>query len=216
MLVSRGFAFVDLCGFTAFTEEHGVQETVQVLSEFRNCLREVASRRSVRLAKWLGDGAMIVAVEPRPLVELLLEVAHTMVSTKLALQISGGAAVGSAIMFEGDDYISSSVNLAAHLCHAAGPGEVLLTTDLEPHLPPWSAVVAEEPRVVAGFARPVPTLLVGVAPPTTEDRAVEDPVCRLKLPAATCPYSREVAGQTFWFCSDACLTTWESRILSAG
>jgi adenylate cyclase len=216
VLVSRGFAFVDLCGFTAFTEEHGVQETVRVLSEFRNCLREVASRRSVRLAKWLGDGAMIVAVEPGPLIELLLEVAHTMASTKLPLQISGGATVGSAIMFEGDDYISSSVNLAAHLCHAAGPGEVLLTTDMRAHLPAWSAVAAEEPRPVAGFAQPVPTLLVALAQPTGGDRAVEDPVCRLVLPTATCPYSRDVAGQTFWFCSDACLSTWESRILSAG
>ena len=206
---------MDLCGFTAFTEEHGVQETVQVLSEFRNCLREIASRRSVRLAKWLGDGAMIVAVEPRPLVELLLEVAYHLAGSTLPLRVSAGATSGSAILFEGDDYISSSVNLAAHLCQEAGPGEVLITVDLEDALPPWAAVKLRADRQVAGFARPVPTLAVGLAEPEAGDVAVEDPVCRLTLASAACPHSREVAGQAFWFCSDACLATWESRILSA-
>lgn len=215
MLVSRGFAFVDLCGFTAYTEEHGVEKTVQVLSNFRNCLRETASRRSVRLAKWLGDGAMIVAVEPRPLVELLLEVAHALGSARLPLEISAGATQGSAILFEGDDYISSSVNLAAHLCHVAGGGDVLLTVDLEPHLPDWACVAERADREVAGFSKPVPTLRLELAQPGPGDVAAEDPVCHLSLPTAACPHSREMAGQMFWFCSDACLITWESRVLSA-
>ena len=36
-----------------------------------------------------------------------------------------GIATGRALLFEGDDYIGSAVNLAARLCDAAGPGEVL-------------------------------------------------------------------------------------------
>lgn len=216
VLVSRGFAFVDLCGFTAFTEEHGVQETVRVLSEFRNCLREIASRRSVRLAKWLGDGAMIVAVESGPLVESLLEVAHKLAASSLPLEVSAGATQGSAILFEGDDYISSAVNLAAHLCHVAGPGEVLITEDLEAVLPPWAAVVERRAKDVAGFAQPVPTLLVAVAAPVDgAGGAATDPVCELVLPIGACVHEREVAGRRFFFCSDACLAAWESRILSA-
>ncbi|HEV7887211.1 MAG TPA: adenylate/guanylate cyclase domain-containing protein [Acidimicrobiales bacterium] len=216
MLVSRGFAFVDLCGFTAFTEEHGVQETVRVLSDFRNRLRAVASRRSVRLAKWLGDGAMIVAVEPAPLVDSLLEIAYTLAASTLPLEISAGGALGSAILFEGDDYISSSVNLAAHLCHVAGPGEVLLTPNMAESLPPWAAVVDRSERAVAGFTNPVPTLSAAVARAGPDDQTVIDPVCGLALPASACPHRRAAAGSTFLFCSDACLTTWESRVVSAG
>ena len=205
MLVSRGFAFVDLCGFTAFTEEHGVQETVRVLSAFRNELRVIASRRSVRLAKWLGDGAMIVAVEPAPLVDSLLEIAHNVAASSLPLEVSAGGTVGPAILFEGDDYISSSVNLASHLCHVAGGSEVLVTMELADHLPSWASAVASE-RAVPGFARPVPTLSIGIAS-AAADAAVVDPICGLTLPASPALQRRGDVS----FCSDACVSTWDSR-----
>lgn len=215
MLVSRGFAFVDLCGFTSFTEENGVQETVRVLSDFRNCLREIASRRSVRLAKWLGDGAMIVAVEPSPLVDLLLEVAANLADSTLPLEVSAGATVGPAILFEGDDYISSSVNLASHLCHVAHGREVLVTAEMAGFLPPWAAVLDDSPRQVPGFARPVPALSIGIATPSPGDQCVQDPICHLYLPSAACPHQREAGGSVYWFCSDACVSTWESRVVPA-
>lgn len=215
MLVNRGFAFVDLCGFTAFTEEHGVQETVRVLSDFRNTLRVIASRRSVRLAKWLGDGAMIVSVEVAPLVDAVLEISHAVSQSALPLAISAGATAGPAILFEGDDYIAGSVNLASHLCHVAGPSEALLTVDLAPFLPQWARVVEAGERDVPGFARPVPVLSVGVALPGDDDVVVVDPVCGLVLPSHCCPHKRDAAdGETKFFCSDACVSTWDSRVLS--
>ena len=59
MRVERCFAFLDLCGFTAFTERYGDEQTVVVLASFRTRVREVAARRGVRVTKWLGDGAML-------------------------------------------------------------------------------------------------------------------------------------------------------------
>jgi class 3 adenylate cyclase len=40
------------------------------------------------------------------------------------------------LLFEGDDYIGRSVNLAARLCEAAGPSE-LLAYGLDDALPDW-------------------------------------------------------------------------------
>ena len=60
MRVARTFAFVDLSGFTQFTDLHGDDEAVAVLSQFRAALRATASDIGVRVAKWLGDGAMLV------------------------------------------------------------------------------------------------------------------------------------------------------------
>ena len=71
-LVRRNFAFIDLCGFTSLTDEHGVGEAVAALSTFRAVVRERAGWRGVRVAKWLGDGAMLVATEPRPLLDAVL------------------------------------------------------------------------------------------------------------------------------------------------
>src|SRR5262252_3412858 len=61
MRVRRYFAFVDLCGFTRFTEVHGDVESVAVLTGFRALVRDIASEHGVRVAKWLGDGAMFVS-----------------------------------------------------------------------------------------------------------------------------------------------------------
>lgn len=73
MRVPRTFAFVDLSGFTSFTDTHGDEEAGDVLAAFRKAVRDVSSRRGVRVAKWLGDGAMLVGVESGPLVEAVLE-----------------------------------------------------------------------------------------------------------------------------------------------
>src|SRR6266508_934715 len=62
MRVSRSFAFVDLCGFTRFTDAHGDEEAVAILTQFRASVREVASEYGVRVAKWLGAGER----RPRP------------------------------------------------------------------------------------------------------------------------------------------------------
>jgi len=42
------------------------------------------------------------------------------------LSLRVGMATGHALLFEGDDYIGSAVNMAARLCDAAGPYEVLI------------------------------------------------------------------------------------------
>ena len=66
--VERTFAFIDLSGFTTYTDTEGDSEAVKVLSGFRAAVREVAALRAVRVAKWLGDGAMLVSVDMEPAV----------------------------------------------------------------------------------------------------------------------------------------------------
>ena len=53
----------------------GDERAVDVLTAFRALLRDICSRRGVRIAKWLGDGVMLVCVETRPLLETMLEAA---------------------------------------------------------------------------------------------------------------------------------------------
>jgi class 3 adenylate cyclase len=61
--VPRCFAFLDLCGFTSFTETHGDGAAVAVLAQLRAVARAEAEAFGVRLTKWLGDGAMLCGVE---------------------------------------------------------------------------------------------------------------------------------------------------------
>ena len=73
MRVPRTFVFLDLAGFTDYTARFGDDAAGRLLGAFRTIVREVASERGVRIAKWLGDGCMIVAVEQADAVAFLLD-----------------------------------------------------------------------------------------------------------------------------------------------
>jgi class 3 adenylate cyclase len=49
-------------------------------------------------------------------------------------------ATGSCLLFEADDYIGHSVNLASRLCDLAGPGEVLADENTATLAPDWVEV----------------------------------------------------------------------------
>jgi adenylate cyclase len=136
MRVPRTFAFVDLSGFTNYTAAYGDDAAGRLLGAFRTIARDVASERGVRIAKWLGDGCMIVAINQVDCIcfAMELEAKASQVCAPLSLRV--GIATGHALLFEGDDYIGSAVNMAARLCDAAGPYEVLIPSMHLDQVPP--------------------------------------------------------------------------------
>lgn len=142
--LDRTFAFIDICGFTALTERHGPRRAVRALEVFRTLVKEVAGRRGVRVAKWLGDGVLMVGVKPGPIVATVAELTGRFES--FAIDLRAGVATGIALLFDGDDYIGRPVNLAARLCDEAQPGELLAHPSSLVGVPDW--VVIGEPREV--------------------------------------------------------------------
>jgi class 3 adenylate cyclase len=132
--LQRYFAFIDVCGFTAYTDREGTRAAIEVLTRFRADCRDVTGRRGVRVIKWLGDGAMLVGTAPGPVIAAAGELLLRFVDE--SFDVHGGVAGGTVLLFEGDDYIGRSVNLAARLCEAAAPGE-LLCHGLDDHIPDW-------------------------------------------------------------------------------
>ena len=207
MRVERCFGFVDLCGFTAFTEQYGDEHTVVVLANFRTTLREIAARRGVRLAKWLGDGAMLSSADAEATVAMVLEVAARTDPTAVPLQVRAGLAQGAVIMFEGDDYIGRAINVASRLCDVARPGEVLGTREVASVSPRWVSVADPVAYPLPGFDRPLEacTLRIGTTGPM-----VTDPYCGLRLPEVTGLTTRfGVDGSVQRFCADSCAQAWE-------
>ena len=153
--VVRAFAFIDLSGFTAYTNEEGDDEAVDVLRQFRVAVREAASSRGVRIAKWLGDGAMLVGVETEPLVEAVVDIESRISSSGSPLPLRAGVSMGPVSLFEGDDYIGHAVNIAARLCDEAAPREVLAMEHMVSSalINPQAESVGE--RVIRGLDEPV-------------------------------------------------------------
>jgi class 3 adenylate cyclase len=150
-LVDRAFTFVDLCGFTRFTSLHGEHAAIDVLHTFRLLTRQVASQRGVVIAKWLGDGAMLVGPEVGPVVAVAGELVALYAEKELPLR--AGVAHGGVLLFEGDDYIGRPVNLAARFCQAAQPGELLAVGYPAQALPNWLDVVGTRHIDLPGLGR---------------------------------------------------------------
>ena len=153
--VDRTFAFIDLSGFTAYTDAEGDGAAVAVLTVFRTRVRAIAARRGVRIAKWLGDGAMLVGTEAEALTEAIVDMEEAFGGDDVPLSLRAGLASGPVILFEGDDYIGQAVNLAARLCSMAKPGEVLATKAMISSLMVNTDATPIGPQRVQGIADPV-------------------------------------------------------------
>ncbi len=146
--VTRTFCFADLSGFTALTRDQGPHRAVLQLAEFRRVTRNIAARRGVRVAKWLGDGVMLVGTEAPPTIAAGAHLIHHFAGAGLTVRV--GVATGIALLFEGDDYIGEPVNLAAKLCAAAEPGEMLAVNEPS-DLPAWVDSVGDVAVEIKGI-----------------------------------------------------------------
>ena len=156
--VSRSFAFVDLCGFTDFVDLYG---------------DDAAGAAGVRVDKWLGDGVMLVGVEPEPLVTAVIEL-QLHHETRGRLPLRGGIATGAVILLDGDDYVGRAVNLAARLCERAQSDQILAAADDGFALPPGVHATSATSFHVKGFVRPVAVVaLVPLRPASAPAAATE-------------------------------------------
>jgi len=164
MRVPRTFLFVDLTGFTSYNAEHGDDAAGRLLSSFRSITRQVASDRGVRVAKWLGDGAMCVALEQADAITMALDMEHLAATECAPLALRAGIASGKALLFEGDDYVGSAVNLAARLCDAARTNAVLIPADQLEEIPEGVRAEPFGSLRLPGFPDPVDVVDISGTP----------------------------------------------------
>lgn len=161
VVLDRTFAFVDISGFTSLCELRGPHEALDLLTDFRAVTREVTARRGVRVAKWLGDGVMLVSPEAGPAVATVAELLERMGAR--GVDLHAGIAVGEALLFEGDDYVGRAVNIAARLGSAAGAGEVL-AWGVDDAIPAWVRSERSGTLALAGVGDLEDALLLTTAP----------------------------------------------------
>lgn len=122
--VDRTFAFLDVSDFTNYTQKYGVRAAAQMLTKFRSAVRIVVGKHRVRVAKWLGDGVMLVGVKPKAVCSAVMEINDLFQGEEF--YIHSGICKGKVIIFEGDDYVGRAVNIASRLADNARPAHVLM------------------------------------------------------------------------------------------
>jgi predicted ATPase/class 3 adenylate cyclase len=126
----------DVRGYTAFTEEHGIQGAARLADRFAVVAREVVEDRDGRVVELRGDEVLAVFTSPRQAlrsaVELRERCAREMeADPSLLLKIGVGVDAGELAPVQGG-YRGRALNLAARLCDLAGrndggQGEVFAT-----------------------------------------------------------------------------------------
>jgi len=131
--VPPAVAFVDLTGFTRFTEEHGDEVAAGVALRLGEVTAESVAPFGGRVVKLLGDGVLVRFDDAASAVEATLRLLVALPASGLP---SGhaGVASGPLIVREGDVF-GRTVNLAARISDVAPDGHVYVPASVADALP---------------------------------------------------------------------------------
>jgi adenylate cyclase len=120
--VAVTLCFIDLTGFTRFTEEEGDIEALDVVENFVETV-EATLPREATIVKTIGDEVMVVSPDAAALTEWAVAFLGRFDRRP---QPRVGIHCGDAVYRDGD-YFGNSVNLAHRIVNRALAGEVLVT-----------------------------------------------------------------------------------------
>jgi adenylate cyclase len=173
--------FLDLRGFTAFTDRADPEEVLQLLRAYHRTLGQIVAEFGGTLEHFAGDGVMIFFNDPFPVerpaersVRMALALQHAFApiaqawaklgqEVGLGIGIAQGEATLGVIGFEQRwEYaaIGNVPNLAARLCGEARAGEIIVDAQTEADLAQLAQTDQVGPLQLRGFAHPVPAFRV--------------------------------------------------------
>ena len=146
--------FIDLTGFTRYTEEEGDIEALDVVENFVATIEETLPREAT-IVKTIGDEVMVVSPEPAGLTAWAVDL---LARFPRRPQPRVGIHCGAAVYRDGD-YFGSQVNLAHRVVNRALAGEVLVTDRVAESIAASERLAFEPIGQVALKGFPVPTEL---------------------------------------------------------
>ncbi|HEY3181162.1 MAG TPA: response regulator [Casimicrobiaceae bacterium] len=170
------YVFVDLRGFTAFTDAAEPEEVQTVLRDYHAAMGRLIAEHEGTLDRFAGDGILVFFNDPLPTPEPGKRAARMALSMRecfaplrdqwaklgyeldLGMGIAQGYATLGAFGFEGRwDYsaIGGVVNLASRLCGEAKPGQILIDRRTRAALDDTFKVETVGPIVLKGYNQPV-------------------------------------------------------------
>jgi class 3 adenylate cyclase len=146
-------AFLDVEGYTRFTEERGDEEAARLADTLASVVERRTRGRRGQAVKWLGDGAMSYFRDPADAVVASLEMVAD--ARRAGLPPAHVGVAAGPVVVQAGDYFGRTVNMAARLSTAARGGQVLV-----------NEVLAQIPCPGVGFRDLGSVDLKGVRGPT--------------------------------------------------
>jgi len=173
--------FIDLRGFTAFTDSAEPEEVMALLDAYHAQMGAKVLAHDGTLERFAGDSLMVFFNDPQPVEQPALQAVQMAMEMQQTFQALGelwhkrgfdlglgcGIAQGYATLgligFEGRrDYaaIGNVTNLAARLCGEASSGEVLVDRKIMAEVEALVEATELKPLQLKGFSHPVPAFRI--------------------------------------------------------
>jgi adenylate cyclase len=136
--VDVAILFTDLVGFSSWALEAGDEPALRLLREVAAAIEPPVSERRGEVVKRLGDGLMAAFWDAQSATEAAFAARERIAAVEVdgfRPQLRTGIHLGRPRKV-GGDYLGVDVNVAARLCDAAKPGEVLVSDRLLLQLDP--------------------------------------------------------------------------------
>jgi adenylate cyclase len=203
------FLFADLAGFTALTEAHGDEAAADAALAFCVDIRNVLAAYAATEVKTMGDAMMIVCSDASAALRLACFIVDDLGRRHAALGVRAGLHTGPAIHRQ-DDWFGATVNIAARIAAQAASGEIVLSEATRIAARPEHDGLVLRSRGLLNLrnvSEPVPawTVQLRAAAPM-----LRDPVCHMQLEPRRVSERLVHEGQTYVFCSAACLDTFRA------
>lgn len=117
-------SFVDISGYTTFTEQHGDRRAAEAAEHLRVLAERSAGIHGGTVVKMLGDGTMLHFPEVTSAIEGVLSLVESLRNKRLPAH--AGLHAGPVIELD-QDYFGRTVNVASRVADMAGAGEVVAT-----------------------------------------------------------------------------------------
>jgi adenylate cyclase len=134
----RAIVFLDIRGFTAWSERQPPEEVVRMLNAFYGTVEATVAPFAPIRIKYTADDALLVFARPQPAVDAAKALRGALAPYLGPLGLSAGFGIHDGPVIEGllgsesvraFDVLGDTVNVAKRLCDAAAGGEILVSAD---------------------------------------------------------------------------------------
>ncbi len=135
----RAVLFMDIRGFTHWTEPQEPEAVVKMLDTYFSSAEEIWSRHDPIISRLIADEVMLVLPDPVLALRVAVELRKATKTALAPFGLDAGIGLQWGPLMEGMigspsirayDIIGDTANTAARLCSAAQPGEILVPTAL--------------------------------------------------------------------------------------
>jgi adenylate cyclase len=206
--VQATFCFVDLAGFTAFTEAQGDSDAADIATRFAEITRASLGPAD-RLIKTIGDAVFVMSPTSTSGIELVERLLMRTCTQPGFPALRAGLHYGDAVQRE-QDVFGAAVNLAARVAAEAYAGEVICT----------------KPIAEAAMQQDIPVVELGPVPLKNVRQSIElfslalmvgdnatplDPVCQSPVDRRSAAGRLRYGNVEYWFCSLTCAAAFASN-----